>query len=182
MRRHVVFSATCAAPLTGLLWGQIKECIHMYLCVLKLIQARCLCKSECYNGMEMNIQNLLSPTRTLWSLNHSVIHLLNYYLELQWPYLEMNLLLCNPTIVTQLFIISMDKIPIKFLKIIKKSVLKWPVAGNIVGATYISLLTKLRSCMWCISLQGSLQNFSSHNLFYILRLSCSLHIIIEKSI
>jgi hypothetical protein len=46
--------------------------------------------------------------------------MLNYYLELQWPCLEMNFMLCNPTMVTQLFIISMDKIPIKFLKIVKK--------------------------------------------------------------
>jgi len=94
--------------------GINKKCINMYLCILKLIPACCLCKSECYDAMEMNIQILLSPTRTLWSLNHSVIHMLNYYLELQWPCLEMNFLLCNPTIVTQLFIISMDKIPIKF--------------------------------------------------------------------
>jgi len=27
----------------------------MYLCVLKLIQARFLCKSECYDGIEMKI-------------------------------------------------------------------------------------------------------------------------------
>jgi len=74
----------------------------MYLCVLKLIKARCLCKSECYDGMEMNVTD---SSFTFSSLNHSVMHMLNYYLELQWPYLEMNFLLCNPTTV---------EIPIKF--------------------------------------------------------------------
>jgi len=67
----------------------------MYLCVLKLIKARCLCKSECNDGMEMNVTD---SSFTFSSLNHSVMHMLNYYLE-------MNFLLCNPTTV---------EIPIKF--------------------------------------------------------------------